>query len=118
MRNKIIGRFGEQLACDYLRRQGYNIIKRNYQASYKEIDIVAQKRNILVFVEVKTRTTTTYGDGIEAVDYFKQRSLKKGIGYFLGHESIEHKDVRADLITIYIDRKSKRAKIKHYENIL
>ena len=118
MRNKIVGQYGEGLAVEYLKRNGHKIIARNYQASYKEIDIVAHKGDFLVFVEVKTRTSLFYGEGTEAITYQKQQAMKKGIGHFLGHRNIEHVDVRADLITIYVDKKSKNARIRHYENIL
>ena len=116
--NQKIGAYGENLAVEYLKRNGYRIITRNYQASYKEIDIVAHRGDFLVFVEVKTRTSLFYGEGMEAVTYAKQQAMKKGIGHFLGHRNIKHVDVRADLITIYIDKRNKKASIKHYENIL
>ena len=116
--NKAIGAYGEQLACEYLQRQGYDIIRRNYQASYKELDIVARKADMLVFVEVKTRTSAWYGSGEEAVTYQKQQAMKKGIGSFLYHENIWHRDVRADVVIINIDKFRRIARIKHYENIL
>ena len=116
--NKIIGAYGEQLACAYLERQGYEIIRRNYKASYKELDIVARKEDMLIFAEVKTRTSNWYGGGEEAVTYQKQQAMKKGIGSFLYRERVWHRDVRADVITITIDKRRKTAKIKHYENIL
>jgi len=116
--NKIIGAYGEQLACDYLKRRGYEIIRRNYKASYKELDIVARRADMLVFVEVKTRTSSWYGGGEEAVTYAKQQAMKKAIGSFLYRERVWHRDVRADVITILVSKAKRTARIRHYENIL
>lgn len=118
MRNKIIGRFGEDLAANYLQRHGYDIIAKNYQASHQEIDIIARQHSLLVFVEVKTRTAQIYGDGTEAYNYFKQQALRNGINFFLHTENIAHKDIRADLIIVQINKALRRAKIKHYEDVL
>ncbi|OGF27864.1 hypothetical protein A2477_01550 [Candidatus Falkowbacteria bacterium RIFOXYC2_FULL_47_12] len=117
-KNKVIGAYGEQLACDYLERRGYEIIRRNYKASYKELDIVARREDMLIFVEVKTRTSNWYGGGEEAVTYQKQQAMKKAIGSFLYRERVWHRDVRADVITILVSKANKTARIRHYENIL
>lgn len=116
--NQIIGDYGENLACQFLERHGYTILHRNYQASYKELDIVARKDDFVVFVEVKTRTSDAFGDGVEAVDYHKQSNLRKAIGHYLVKEQPKSNDVRADLITVMIDRASKNVNIKHFEDVL
>ena len=116
--NKIVGRYGEDLACDFLQKHGYTILHRNYQASYKELDIIARKGDFVVFIEVKTRTSDAFGDGVEAVDYHKQSNLRKAIGYYLVKEQPKSSDVRADLITVMIDRGSKNINIKHFEDVL
>lgn len=116
--NKIIGQFGEDLACNFLQKHDYQILHRNYQASYKELDIVARQGNFVIFVEVKTRTSDAFGDGVEAVDYHKQSNLRKAIGYYLVKEQPKSSDVRADLITVMIDRGTNNVNIKHYQDIL
>ena len=64
-----LGREGENRVAEYLRRKGYIIVKRNWRCGrYGEIDIIAEKGNIMTFVEVKTRTEGSIVSGIEAVD--------------------------------------------------
>ena len=70
-----LGKFGEDFACEYLKRQGYKIQFRNFRCRIGEIDIIAVKDNVLCFIEVKTRNTTTYGLPREAVSLTKQRKI-------------------------------------------
>ncbi len=116
--NQQIGAYGEKLACDYLKRHGYKILRTNYKASHQELDIIAEQGDFVVFVEVKTRTSFVYGDGTEAVEWKKQASLRKAITQYLIKEQPPCSDVRADLITVFIDKINKTARIKHYEDIL
>lgn len=70
-----LGKFGEDFACEYLKRQGYRIEFRNFRCRMGEIDIIAVKDNVLSFIEVKTRNTTTYGLPREAVSLTKQKKI-------------------------------------------
>lgn len=70
------GKAGEDAACTYLRTCGYTILIRNYRGMYGEIDIIAQRDNILSFIEVKTRADTRYGMPYEAVTAWKARHMK------------------------------------------
>ncbi len=70
-----LGKFGEDFACEYLKRQGYRIEFRNFRCRIGEIDIIAVKDNVLSFIEVKTRNTTTYGLPREAVSLTKQKKI-------------------------------------------
>jgi len=72
---KTRGRKGEDLACRYLKEQGYRILDRNVRYKMGEIDIVAQIDDTICFVEVKARTRTDYGMPRDAVDARKQRKL-------------------------------------------
>lgn len=56
-----LGRYGEDLATDYLKDQGYDVLERNIRYRFGEVDIIAKKENMLIVVEVKTRRTHTYG---------------------------------------------------------
>lgn len=77
MNNIQIGNIGEEAAADYLCKEGYVILERNYRRSIGEIDIIANNKETLVFVEVKTRSNTRYGFPAEAVHYHKrQKSFK------------------------------------------
>lgn len=113
-----LGKFGEELACKYLKEKGYKIINQNYYARSGEIDIVAEYNDVLVFVEVKTRTNQTFGLPEEAIDYHKQRKLIKTVEYYLLKHNLSDQDYRIDYVAIEIDRQTKRAKIRHEENIV
>lgn len=117
MENKVIGRFGEELARDFLLRAGYSIKKMNLRAGYGEIDIVAEQGETLVFVEVKTRTSDKYGEADEAVDGRKLTNLKKAVERILEEKGLSEREVRLDLVAVDIDRKRKAARIKHYKDI-
>ncbi len=113
-----LGKFGEVLACKYLERKGYKIIERNYHAKSGEIDIVATINDILVFIEVKTRTNFTFGAPEEAIDYYKQQKLIKTVEYYLLKHRCFDQSYRIDYIAIEIDKQTKKAKIKHEESII
>lgn len=79
-----IGAMGEQFVADYLRRNGYIIIKRNWHDSrYGEIDIVAENRQCIAFVEVKTRQKNALVSGLDAVDLHKQQRIKNASQTFM-----------------------------------
>ena len=75
MSNLSTGNYGEDLACKYLRKIGYDILERNYRIRGGEIDIIARDKEFLVFVEVKTRFTHEYGLPVESVTPWKIRYL-------------------------------------------
>ncbi len=77
-----VARFGEEKACGYLIKKGYNIIDRNFRKGYGEIDIIATKDNILIFVEVKTRTTSLFGGAKEAISYLKLKKLTRTAQFY------------------------------------
>jgi len=70
-----LGKFGEDFACEYLKRQGYKIQFRNFRCRIGEIDIIAVKDDVLSFIEVKTRQSKMYGAPCEAVNVAKQRKI-------------------------------------------
>ena len=74
------GKTGEKIAKNYLINKGYTIIEINYKNKIGEIDIIAMHNDILVFIEVKTRTSYKYGYAFEAVDIRKQRKIINKIG--------------------------------------
>lgn len=83
-RSALIGKAGEDYVAQYLRSKGYIIIKRNWRDSrYGEIDIVAENRECIAFVEVKTRKKHSLVSGLEAVDYGKQQRTKNASQSFM-----------------------------------
>ena len=110
------GKYGENLASEYLIRQGYRIIETNYKFSrYGEIDIIAMDKDELCFVEVKTRTQTRFGDGMEAITKDKLLKIYKCIKNYTQNPNLKYKRYRIDAISI--DLKNKEPKITHIKNV-
>ncbi|KKR91904.1 MAG: hypothetical protein UU95_C0008G0025 [Parcubacteria group bacterium GW2011_GWC2_42_12] len=116
--NQRIGKFGETLAKNYLISRGYKIIDLNVKLSYQEIDIVASKHDLTIFVEVKTRISQIYGLAEDAFAFTKSERFRRGIEMFIKNYKISADNIRADLITVDIDRLKKTARIKHFQDII
>lgn len=82
-RRKEMGRLGEEMAALMLQDQDYEILCRNYRCRFGEIDIVAMKKGVLTFIEVKSRTGTAFGEPAEAVTWSKQQKLRQTALQFL-----------------------------------
>ena len=115
--NQNIGQKGENIAARFLISKGHQIILKNFRIWHDEIDIIAKKDDVLIFVEVKTRTTA-FGSAEEAVYGFKQRKLMRAVQKYLSGHGLDNAKFRIDLIVIELDRSFKKAKVKHYEEII
>lgn len=113
MNNRMFGNAGEDLACRYLEKQGYEILERNkHYSRFCEIDIIARHKNSIVFIEVKTRKSNAYGAPAEAITKTKYENLKKGVQFYLSENKV--KNYRIDAICITINPE---LKIEHMKNI-
>ncbi len=108
---------GEDLACEFLKKKGYKIIERNFRKGYGEIDIVCLKNNTLIFVEVKTRTSTSYGTPIEAISYYKLKSLIKTAEFYAHLHPELPSTLRVDAVAVMLDNMGEIDSIEHMENI-
>lgn len=115
--NQKIGSFGESLAKKYLEERGYKIIDMNVKTSFKEIDLIAILDKELIFVEVKTRTSSAFGDASDAILGKKLKNFQKAISIYLARTQSKYREIRADFIAIDIDRASKSAKVQHFKDI-
>jgi putative endonuclease len=95
-----LGQIGEDKATKYLRKQGYKILRRNYRCPYGEIDIIAQDKDTIVFIEVKTRSNISYISPLLSITLHKQKQISKVALYYLIEEKIEHLPCRFDVISI------------------
>ncbi len=95
-----IGSRGEDLATDYLSGDGFTILDRNWRCRYGELDIIAADGEVLVFVEVKTRTGRAFGTPAEAVTHTKLRRLRRLAGIWLAAQDGSWPAVRIDVIEI------------------
>ena len=124
----IIGKLGEDLACEYLLNKGYNIIERNFWKPWGELDIVAKdSANTLVFVEVKTMRQSDNSANRQIAELSpednltraKFRKLKRTAQLYAGHRqelANEDRGWRIDLVAILI-KDDEDHHISHYENI-
>ena len=107
---RLIGDKGEDLAVRYLKGKGYKVIQRNFRTPLGEVDIIADDRDTLVFIEVKTRTDDSFGLPFEAVDGRKRERMRKIALLYLKNSGKE-RPVRFDVISIEI--KDGRSNINH-----
>lgn len=110
-----IGKYGEEKACDYLIKNNYKIIDRNFLCRQGEIDIIAiAELNELVFIEVKTRRNLKYGMPCEAVTKEKRRHIIYSSKYYIYLKNMYNFNIRYDVIEVYI--KSEKCFINHIIN--
>ena len=113
MNNREFGTKGEDLACEYLKKNGYEILERNkYFSKFCEIDIIAKYKNKIIFVEVKTRKTSAYGTPLEAITKNKYKNIKTGVLSYLAENKIS--DYQIDVIGITIHP---TLRIEHLKNV-
>jgi len=117
-----IGRWGEEIAAGYLIRNGYSILERNFYTPEGEIDIIAlqeeKDEQILIFVEVKTRTTEKYGFPEEAFTRKKWDHMLKAIERYLQSQSDYGDAWQIDVIAIQRLIKKDPPEIEHFENVV
>lgn len=94
------GKAGEVLALRYLKKKGYKILERNYTCPLGEIDIVARDKKTIVFVEVKTRRSMSYGSARFAITPHKQRKISMTALYYLKSREQMDQDARFDVVTV------------------
>ncbi|MCZ2100936.1 MAG: YraN family protein [Chitinophagales bacterium] len=101
-KQQIIGQRGEDTAVIHLTQSGYNILERNWRIGKAEIDIIAMDGSILVFVEVKTRSSTHFGAPEESISTYKENLIIDAAGQYM--EQIGHDwEIRFDIISIVFD---------------
>ncbi len=97
------GREGEELALKFLKKKGYRIIERNYRCPYGEIDIIAMDSGVLVFIEVKSRSSEAFGVPAESVDARKQRHIIKASTDYMVKNGEVDSPARFDVVSIKTD---------------
>jgi len=98
--NLNLGKSGEEDAARFLKNKGYKLLRRNYKTKLGEIDIVAQDKETLCFIEVKTRSSCIFGHPSEALTYAKQRKLSQLALFFLKEHNLIDKKARFDVVTV------------------
>lgn len=99
---QLLGNRGENRACSYLKKQGYKILERNYKTPFGEVDIIAERDEVVAFIEVKTRSSDRFGQPSEAVNKDRQRRYIESANYYFVNRAPDV-TVRFDIIEIYKD---------------
>ncbi len=114
---KLLGKFAEDVATTVLRESGYRIIARNFFIGHSDIDIVAEIDNIIVFVEVRSRTSDEHGTPEDSLNRKKINQMKKTAGFYLEKYRIR-KSARLEAVCIIFDADTQLIKkINHYGEI-
>ena len=101
---RLVGKLGEDKACEFLINKGYTIIERNFRCKLGEIDIIAKKNKELIFLEVKTRRSFQYGMPSEAVNKIKKQHICEVAKFYILKNKISNKIIRFDVIEIKLGR--------------
>ena len=112
-----LGKTGELIAKDYLIKKGYRVVAENFRYERSEIDLVFcdDEKNLLVFVEVKTRKNKNFGEPEESVNNAKQVTIRKAAeGFLLGNKEFGKHDLRIDVVGVFIGKLG--PEINHIEN--
>ena len=115
-----LGKNGEDLAVSFLKKNGFEILERNYRFGHKEIDIIGRDSNTVVFVEVKAGRSKTFGSPEERVNLKKQRSMIEVAQDYIQKNNLRDFDFRFDVVAIEFERGGRSqdasAKIEHIKN--
>ena len=117
------GNAGEKAAADYLKNKGYKIIEANFEnklgRKIGEIDIIAQEKDEMVFVEVKTRNIEHYSETLpeENITYSKLKKMARTGEFYLRKNHLENSPYRFDAVSVWLNESQKTAKIKHISHL-
>jgi putative endonuclease len=110
------GDSGERAAREYLRKRGYRIRETNYRCGRGEIDIIAEQKDCLVFVEVRTKTSLQFGSPEESVTPVKQERLRRLAWRYLQQCEKMPREWRIDVVAVELDGRGKTSRIELIEN--
>lgn len=112
-----LGGWGEQQAAAYLADRGYKLLDRNVHTPYGEIDLIFKKDDRIVFVEVKTRTSTQYGYPEQSVTLHKRRHLIASAQFYLQNQPEMIDDWQIDVLAVEKKSNQETPAITHFENV-
>jgi len=107
------GKQGEDLAATFLTEKGYKILERNYRSGKSEIDLICTYNGLLIFVEVKTRSSRAFGHPESFVGLKQQEAILRAADAYM-EESEWDSDIRFDIIAIY--KKGSQEELEHFED--
>lgn len=112
--NRAIGRLAEDLAAEELQKKGFKILQRNFSNRFGEIDIIAQDKDILVFVEVKAKKGIEFGSPEEMINRSKLQKVRRMADVYLQGKNLP---CRLDVVAIVLSPDNDLLRLTHYENV-
>ncbi len=110
-----LARFGEEEACRFLQKKGYKILQRNFRSAKGEIDIIARSGKMIVFAEVKARSSADFAQPWEAVGFRKRKHLRDTAKLYILQNGIHNFEFRFDVLSILVSDGAK-AEIEWIQN--
>jgi len=114
-RREETGRAGEDLAARFLRKRGFKVLRRNCRSTLGEIDLVMRDGDEVVFVEVKTRSSRTWGDPEDAVTPAKQRKVGRQAMLFANQNNLRRRPLRFDVVAVLLEEGAD-PEVRHYRD--
>ena len=111
---QILGELGERIAERWLARKGWRLVGRRFRNGHRDIDLIVEGDDTVVFVEVKARRPSDFGDPTEAVDWRKQRELIRSAQVWMDRFGAPGRSYRFDIVGVLVDGTSVR--VRHVEN--
>ena len=114
---KVVGQVGEAAAVQFLKKRGYRILGTNVRTIFGEIDIVARKDGFTIFVEVRSRSTSSLGPPYLSIDKTKERHIiKNALAYLKWHKGTVESCWRIDIVSVKLDRNFRVENVELFEN--
>jgi len=117
-RRQSLGHLGESIAAAFLEKKGYTILGKNWRTPYGEIDLIAKENNVISFVEVKTRASSSLGPPEISITPRKEEHMRNAAEYFIQQHPELNNDWRIDAVTIQIQADDSPPIIDHFENVI
>ena len=115
--NWVKGLVGQKAAVEFLKKGGYRILATNFRSRFGEIDIVTEKDQVIVFVEVKTKTGDGFGEPWEMVNQHKLKQIRMMGEAYLTKNGLTDRACRIDVIGVWLNRDSEVTKLEHWDNV-
>ena len=108
------GELGERIAERWLRRHGWRVVQRRFRTGHRDIDLVVEQGDLVVFVEVKARRGAEFGDPVEAVNWNKQRQLVRSASVWIDRHGRPSESYRFDVVGVLVE--GERVRVRHVAN--
>lgn len=115
---KRLGDYGEELALRAYQRAGYLLLDRQYRCFLGEIDLIFRKGDLLYFVEVRTKTSQSFGTPLESITKQKSKRIRRVSEWYMLQKGLTCLQPQYDLVTVQIDKREKRAWLRRLANVL